>query len=134
MRKPLLVALLATALAAPAVAEPLVLDQIELDHVTAGSGDWGLDFDVSKYVHLNDMRYLDIWARLDVKPDIKGNTANAEAGGRAVGPNTYTDAVAMTDAVEGYFSQSYAGSVASTVGAYHHGTRPPSPPCCDPKH
>jgi len=117
MRKMIFGLVAATTLAAsgPALAEePLELGHEAMTTVTAGSAYGGFNLDVYKNVHINQFKNMDIRAHLVSLPRVHGNLAEAEAGARAFGHNSFTQTTTITDSVQDRMSQSFSESIAAS--------------------
>ncbi|HZB55294.1 MAG TPA: hypothetical protein VE527_16790 [Reyranella sp.] len=75
-------------------------------------------FDVSflKYVNIFDQAYVN--KDIDVRSYVDGNSAMANATADAVGPNTHTETLTQTTAVQYLGSSSVSESLSATDG-YH---------------
>lgn len=119
-------------LAGTARAETVDLALADMETITAGNymGPGGFTFDFSKYGRVDLQKYIDIYARFDVHPSIKGNYADGEAAATAYGKNTFTETLSFADTVEGYLSRSGSHAVAASAPPYHYA---PPPHCCGPR-
>ena len=119
-------------LAGTARAETVDLQLADMETITAGAfmGPSGFRFDFAKHGTVDLKKYIDIYARFDVHPNIRGNYADGEAAATAYGKNTFTETLSFGDTVEGYMSRSGSHAVAASAPAYHY-----APPrrCCGPK-
>jgi hypothetical protein len=118
-------------LAGTARAETVDLALADMETITAGAfmGPSGFSFDFSKHGRVDLQKYIDIYARFDVHPNIKGNYADGEAAATAYGKNTFTETLSFGDTVEGYMSRSGSHAVAASGPTYYH--MPPRR-CCGP--
>lgn len=106
----------ALGVATPLYAEPVRLDEASLDRVTAGSrlpGVW-FDINVFKNVFANSSKFVNIAARVQSAPRIRGNLAEAEASANAVGRNSFSQTLTAADVVSGKYSASFSESVAAS--------------------
>lgn len=123
MRK-LLLATAAVAIigiAGTARADTIDLDLADMETMTAGAYLPGFNFDYTKHGQVYVQKYIDIAARVHVKPEIKGNFADGEAAATAYGKNTYTETLTFADVIEGVLSRSGSSSIAATVGSHYGG-------------
>ena len=77
-------------------------------------------FDVSfnKYVNVNEN--VDIDKSIDVRAYVSGNSAIANATADAIGPNSHSETLTQTTAVQGLGSSSVSESVSATNGSHFH--------------
>jgi hypothetical protein len=77
-----------------------------------------MTFDVSflKYVNVNEN--VDIDKSIDVRAFVFGNSAMANATADAIGPNSHSETLTQTTAVQGIGSSSVSESVSATNGAH----------------
>jgi hypothetical protein len=75
-------------------------------------------FDVSftKYVNVNEN--VDIDKSIDVRAFVFGNSAIANATADAIGPNSHSETLTQTTAVQGLGSSSVSESVSATNGSH----------------
>jgi hypothetical protein len=104
-------------LAGTARAETVDLALADMETITAGNyfNPSGFSFDFSKYGRVDLQKYIDVYARFDVHPNIKGNYADGEAAATAYGKNTFTETLGFADTVEGYMSRSGSHAVAASA-------------------
>ena len=93
----------------------LVLDEMET--ITAGTYYYDNPFGFTFYKdgNVNLKKMIDIVARMQVHPDIRGNFADGEAAATAYGHNTFTETLSFADTVEGYMSRSGSHAVAASA-------------------
>ena len=93
----------------------LVLDEMET--ITAGSYSYSYPFSFTfhKDGRVDLKKMIDIYAKMYVHPDIKGNFADGEAAATAYGRNTFTETLSFADTVEGYLSRSGSHAVAASA-------------------
>ena len=117
-------------LAGTARAETVDLALVDMETITAGTYDNpnAFRFDFSKYGQVDLKKYIDVYARFDVHPNIKGNYADGEAAATAFGLNTFTETLSFADTVEGYMSRSGSHAVAASAPPYYYPKH-----CCDYK-
>ena len=77
-------------------------------------------FDVSflKFVNINEN--VDIDKSIDVRAFVHGNSAIANATADAIGPNSHSETLTETTAVQGVGSSSVSESVSATNGSHFH--------------
>ncbi len=96
----------------------LVLD--DMDTITAGSYVDPFSFHFAKYGDVYLQKYIDVYARFNVHPDIKGNYADGEAAATAYGKNTFTETLSFADTVEGLMSRSGSHAVSAAAPSSYH--------------
>jgi hypothetical protein len=109
-------------LAGTARAETVDLALAEMETITGGSyfAANPFSFTFLKQGQVLLQKDIDVRARFDVHPNIKGNYADGEAAATAYGKNTFTETLSFADTVEGYMSRSgsHAVSAAAPPGYY----------------
>jgi hypothetical protein len=75
-----------------------------------------LDVSFTKYVNIFDKVYVDKF--IDVDVFVKGNSALANATADALGPNTHTETLTQTWAVQGEYSGSVSESLSAATRAF----------------
>ncbi|GEP58864.1 hypothetical protein [Reyranella soli] len=82
-----------------------------------------MTFDVSFLKNVNVRENVDIDKSIDVRAYVVGNSALANATADAIGPNSTTETLTQTTAVQGVGSSSVSESLSATNGAHfvwHH--------------
>ena len=112
-------------------ADSVDLALADMETITAGAYSTPrFDFTFNKFGRIDFKKYIDVYARFDVHPNIKGNYADGEAAATAYGENTFTETLSFADTYEGYMSQSGSHAI-SAVSPPHVKYHPPK--CCDVK-
>jgi hypothetical protein len=101
-----------------ASAQPFDMSRDQADRVTAGNGDFNVH--VFKNVQEENLKLIEIKAKLESNPKIKGNFANAEAGATVKGFNTFTETNALSDAQAHRSSASFSEATSAATGPGHH--------------
>jgi hypothetical protein len=77
-------------------------------------------FDVSFLKYVNVHENVDIDKSIDVRAYVSGNSAIANATADAIGPNSHSETLTQTTAVQGLGSSSVSESVSATNGYHFH--------------
>src|SRR3954453_23106961 len=101
-----------------ASAQPFDISRDQADRVTAGNGDFNVH--VFKNVQEENLKLIEIKAKLESNPKIKGNFANAEAGATVKGFNPFTETNALSDAQAHRSSASFSEATSAATGPGHH--------------
>ncbi len=130
-------AITALALVGTARAEPVSLDGGQMDLVTGGNygGFPPINLSLFKNVQVNALKNIAVKALVVSLPVVKGNLAEAEAFGTAIGKGSFTQTLTSAEAVQDVYSRSASESVAAANNPYfdhggqkgggkkHHGCR-----------
>jgi len=73
-------------------------------------------FDVSFLKYVNVDERVDVDKSFDIRAFVHGNSAMANATADALGPNTHTETLTQTTAVQGLGSSSVSESISATNG------------------
>jgi hypothetical protein len=110
-----------------AQAQPAKLTSTQMDAVTAGAGEPNVEAFAVQFTKLSavlDLARID--KQIDVDAHVKGNSAFADAKGEsdAIGPNSFTETLALTKTTVvqgvGSSSSSIAESDAATTGSHFY--------------
>jgi hypothetical protein len=77
-------------------------------------------FDVSFLKYVNVHENVDVDKSFDIRAYVSGNSAMANATADAIGPNSHSETLTQTTAVQGVGSSSVSESVSATNGAHYH--------------
>lgn len=78
-----------------------------------------MTFDVSFLKYVNVSENVAINKAIDVRAYVSGNSALGNATADAIGPNSHSETLTMTTAVQGVGSSSQSESVSATNGAHY---------------
>jgi hypothetical protein len=81
-------------------------------------GSTGSTFDFSKYVDIYEKAQID--KSIDVNAYIHGNVGMANATADALGPNTVSETLTETHAIQGFGSSAASESLSATSGYDYH--------------
>jgi hypothetical protein len=103
-------------------ADSVDLALADMETITAGAYSIPrFNFHFDKVGRIDFRKLIDVAARFDVYPDIKGNYADGEAAATAYGKHTFTETLSFADTYEGYMSQSGSHAISAVAAPYQHG-------------
>jgi hypothetical protein len=77
-----------------------------------------LDVSFLKFVAVSE--HVDVDKSFDIRAYVSGNSAMANATADAMGPNSHSETLTQTTAVQGVGSSSVSESLSATNGAHFH--------------